>query len=164
MKFGMRVFMFLLFVFSPPHLVRANDRRFSYTYETSVLSPGLREIEVWNTYRTGRDYYFRQIDQRVEFEFGVSKNLMSSLYLNYSTSVQDSNGVSAGGIRAADFSLGFSNEWKYKMFDRVSDPIGLGLYGEFTLTPEDLELEGKILVDKEIHNFLFAFNGVVERE
>ncbi len=163
MQCSVRVSLILLFIFSFPLLVRANDRRFSYVYETSVLSPGLREIETWNTYRTGRNYYFRQIDQRVEYEFGVSKNLMSALYLNYSSAVQDSNGVSAGGTLASTFSLGFSNEWKYKMFDRVADPLGLGFYGEFTVNPEDVELEGKILIDKEMGNFLFAFNGVVER-
>lgn len=164
MKFTVRVSLILLFASSIPFQVRANDRRFSYVYETSVLSPGLREIETWNTYRTGRHYYFRQIDQRVEYEFGVSKNLMSALYLNYSSAVQDSNGVSTGGTLASTFSLGFSNEWKLKIFDRVADPIGLGFYGEFTLNPKDVELEGKILLDKEMGNFLFAFNGVGEHE
>jgi hypothetical protein len=38
-----------------PLSARANDRHFSYTYEAAVLAPGDKELEVWTTYRNGRD-------------------------------------------------------------------------------------------------------------
>jgi hypothetical protein len=158
------VFFLLLILFTVVPYASANERRFAYTYETSVLLPGVREIEVWNTYRTGKSYFFRQIDQRVEYEFGVSKDLMSAFYLNYSMKTEDSNGDAPGGNLTSSFELGFSNEWKYKLSDRVADPLGIGLYGEFSLIPGEVELEGKILFDKEFNGFLFAFNGVVEHE
>ena len=46
--------------------------------------------------------------------------------------------------------------------DRVADPIGLAVYGEASLGLNEVELEGKILLDKQVDNFLFAFNAVVE--
>ena len=141
----------------------SNDRRFTYTYETSVLLPGAREIETWNTYRSGREYFYRGFDQRVEYEFGVSRNLMGSVYLNATNSFQDSAGVTKSGDPISSSSLGFSTEWKYKLMDRVADPLGLALYGEFTAGPSATELEGKLLMDKEIGRSLLAFNAVLER-
>jgi hypothetical protein len=89
---------------------------------------------------------------------------MSAVYLNYSMKTKDSNGDAPGGNSTSSYELGFSNEWKYKLSDRVADPLGIGIYGEFTLIPGEFELEGKILFDKEFKDFLFAFNGVVEHE
>ena len=156
---------FLCFVlFSAVSFSSANERRFAYTYETSVLPPGAREIETWNTYRTDKNYFYRRIDQRIEYEFGAAKDLMSALYLNYSVRIEDSNGEFAGGNTRKDYSLSISNEWKFKLADRVADPLGIGLYGEATLGLDEFELEGKLLIDKELNNTLLAFNGVIEQE
>lgn len=142
----------------------ANDRRFTYIYETSVLPRGAREFEIWNTYRTDRGYFYRRLDQRMEFEFGLGGNVMSALYLNTSWRLQDANGAEPGGEAVPGQEISISSEWKYKLMDRVASPVGLGLYGEATLGLNELELEGKLLLDKQINNFLFAFNGVVEQE
>lgn len=48
--------------------------------------------------------------------------------------------------------------------DRVADPFGLALYGEATLGLNEIELEAKLLLDKQIGKFLFAFNAVAEQE
>lgn len=147
-----------------PQPLTANERKFSYVYETSVLPVGAREIEVWNTYRTNRGYFYRRLDQRIEYEFGVSNNLMSALYLNTSSILMDSNRNGAGGSSISSSSVSISNEWKYKMFDRVADWVGLGLYGEATLGLDEFELEGKLLLDKQIGKCLIAFNAVAEYE
>lgn len=142
----------------------ANDRRFTYIYETLVLPRGARELELWNTYRTDRGYFYRRLDQRMEFEFGLGHNLMSALYLNTSWRLQDANGSEPGGDAVSSQEISISSEWKYKLLDRVADPVGLGLYGEATLGLNEVELEGKLLLDKQIGGFLFAFNGVIENE
>ncbi len=144
--------------------VFGNDRRFTYTYETSVLPPGAREIEIWSTYRKDRSYFYRRLDQRVEYEFGVAPNLMSAFYLNYSWRLQDSNGDLPGGSSAESYSISISSEWKYKLLDRVADPLGLGLYGEATLGLDELELEGKLILDKQFNNVLVALNTVAEND
>ncbi len=153
-----------LFVAFCPDFVQANERKFSFTYETSVLPKGAREIELWNTDRRGRSYFYRRLDQRIEYEFGVSANLMAALYLNYSWRVKDSNGDAAGGTKSTSYAVSVSNEWKYKLMDRVADPFGFALYGEWTAGPDKNEVEGKLLFDKQVNDILVAFNAVAEQE
>lgn len=143
---------------------RANERRFTYLYESLVLTRGARELEIWNTYRANRGYYYRRLDQRIEFEFGLGNNLMSALYLNSSWRLQDENGAAAGGDAVPSQEVSISSEWKYKVLDRVANPVGLGLYGEATVGLNGVELEGKLLMDKQVGNLLLAFNGVFEHE
>jgi hypothetical protein len=142
----------------------ANERRFTWVYESSVLSPGARELEVWNTYRSGKTYFFRRLDQRLEFEFGVAERLMTSLYLNTEWKAADDNGTDAGGAMRSELDASVSSEWKYKMFDRVADPLGVALYGEFTLGLHEREVELKIILDKQVGPFLVAGNLVGEQE
>lgn len=142
----------------------ANERRFTYIYESLVLPHGARELEIWNTYRANRGYMYRRLDQRMEFEFGLGNNLMSAFYLNTSWRLQDENGAEAGGNAVPSQEVSISSEWKYKLLDRVANPVGLGLYGEATLGLNEFELEGKLLLDKQVNNFLVAFNGVIEQE
>jgi hypothetical protein len=142
----------------------ANERRFGYVYETPVLSPGARELEIWNTYRSGKEYYFRRLDQRIELEFGVADRLMTAFYLNYEWKVSDANGAGLGGGLLTEQSASISNEWKYKVADRVADPLGVALYGEFTLGLHERELEFKVILDKQLGRFLLAGNLVGEQE
>ncbi len=137
----------------------ANERKFAYAYETSVLPPGARELELWNTFQTGKSYFYRQLNQRVEYEFGLGENLMASLYMNYEWTAADVNGeVSKSN------SVSISNEWKYKLSDRTADPVGFAVYGEATLGLDESGLEGKLLFDKQLEKALLAFNAVFERE
>jgi hypothetical protein len=141
----------------------ANERKFTYTYESLVLSPGVREVEVWNTFRYGRSSFYRRLDQRIEFEFGVMDRFMSSLYLNSESKAMDSNGDAPGGENEHEQTVSFSNEWKYKLFDRVADPVGLALYGEFTLGLIETEFEGKVIMDKQIEKTLVGLNVAFEQ-
>src|SRR5262245_37079716 len=98
-------------------LASANDRRFTYTYESAVLPAEARELEVWTTARLGRNDYYSRFDQRLEFEVGLTNRLQTSLYLNYSGVTADSMGV-----RSSSFEFqGVSSEWKYKISDPVAD-------------------------------------------
>src|ERR1044071_8651244 len=62
----------------------SQDRNFAWAYQTNTLPAGVRDIEVWNTLRTGRNYFYNRLDQRLEFEFGITDKLQSSVYLNMS--------------------------------------------------------------------------------
>lgn len=157
-------FLVILLFLLLPTTGSGNERRFSYTYETSVLPVGAREIEIWNTDRRGRDYFYRRFDQRIEYEFGVAENLMSALYLNYSWKSKDSNEGAPGGILSNTYAISLSNEWKYKLLDRVADPVGFALYGEGTIGPNKSAIEGKLLFDKDVNKFLLAFNLIIEQE
>jgi len=138
----------------------ANRRRFSYTYETPVLPKGAKELELWNTLRLNKDQWYRRLDNRVEYEWGLGGNLQTAIYLNMSTRAAfDGTDIVSSGP-----SFGISSEFKYKLLDRTADPIGLGLYVEGGLEPDEVELEGKLLLDKQFDDFLVAFNIVGEQE
>jgi hypothetical protein len=149
----------------------ANRRRFSYTYESAVLPKDAREIEIWNTVRLNKKNFYRRLDQRVEYEWGLGGGVQTAFYLNHTakaaqTTVGDpTNPLLTEEVIETENEMSFSNEWKFKLFDAYADPLGLGLYAEWTVAPTELELEGKLLLDKSLSEDLFlAFNTVYEME
>ncbi len=146
----MKIILTCLF-FSVLYFADAQDRLFTYTYQSNVLNKGQREIEIWNTIESGRDDYYRRLRHRIEYEIGLGGNVQTAFYLNLDQRY------------GSPVSLGFSNEWKWKLLDPVAHVVGLGLYGEFTLKPHETEIEGKLLLDKQTGPFLHALNLVIER-
>lgn len=144
-----------------PTVASANERHFTYSYESGVLPEGTKEIEVWNTYRTGRPTYFRQVDHRVEFEVGLTSRLQTAFYLNFS-GVAEADGKGAISDRFAY--KGISSEWKYRLTDPVADALGIALYGELAFAPDVWDVEAKLILDKRIGRFLIASNLIVEPE
>lgn len=144
-------------------IANAQDRLFTYTYQSSVLNKGQRELESWSTLRTGREDYYARFDNRTEYEIGLGKNLQTAFYLNLtsttSTSIENSN-----KSLTTENEIGFSNEWKLKLLDPVANPLGAALYGEVGIFSNEIELEGKVILDKKIGNFTIAANGVYEQE
>lgn len=136
----------------------ANERHFAFTYESAVLPPLERELEIWTTPRMGRDTYFLAFDSRVELELGLTDRLMTAFYLNGSA---HSRQVGAELERSFEFG-GISSEWKYKLFDPVADPLGLALYGEVTWALDEVALELKVILDRRLGPLLLAANLSVE--
>ena len=140
---------------------QANERHFGYTYETAVLPPDARELELWTTARVGRQSYYSRFDHRLELEAGVIPDLQTAFYINF-TGLTAKN---EAGKRVSSFAYkGVSSEWKWKISDPVADPVGFGLYGEVGVAPNEYELEAKLLFDKQWGDVLFAFNLVGEAE
>lgn len=137
-----------------------NERHFTYAYESAVLPPGVRELEVWTTAGLGNNGYSARFDERMEYEVGLTERLQTSLYLNFSGySLRDGNGFNEGMVWR-----GVSSEWKYKLSDSVADPLGVALYGELLGAPHELELEAKLILDKRVGDWLFAANLVLEND
>ncbi len=130
---------------------QANERRFTYVYDTLVLPLDIREIEPWVTLTPANVGGYR-LATRLEFEFPVTERLMSALYLNGGAS------FTSAGLESV------SSEWKLNVLNRALKPVGLALYGELTAGPHVAELEGKVLLDKEMDAFLAALNVVGEAE
>ena len=150
-----------------PAKSRANERHFTYTYETATLPPGTVELEPWTTVKFGRDHYYARFDQRLELEAGLAENLQTALYLNARTQAQEvpALGGGAGRVLQRSSSLrGVSWETKWKLADPVADPLGVALYFEVGLQPHEVGFEGKVLLDKRVGGLLLAFNGVAELE
>jgi hypothetical protein len=141
----------------------AQDRIFTYVYQSLVLNKGEKELEVWTTYRTGKEDYYRRLDSRAEFEIGLGKRLQTSFYLNYTVKTRGVMVDTLAGLETEnEFSI--SNEWKYKISDPVADALGSAVYGEITLGTTELELEAKLILDKRIGRVTQALNLVFEPE
>jgi hypothetical protein len=140
----------------------ANQRHYTYIYETATLPMGAVEIEPWTTVRLMREDYYVRFDHRLEFEMGLLDNFQAALYINWFEAAAADH--AADSISESFGFSGISLELKGKLLDPVADPIGLGLYFEIGAEPTELEFEGKILVDKVMGNVGIAFNAVYELE
>jgi hypothetical protein len=146
-------------------VANAQDRHFAWAYESTTLPKGSVDIEPGVTFSTGRNYFYQSYTPRLEFELGLTDRLQTSVYFNSmhkAFAAIDLNGNITGIEKESDFS--FSNEWKLNILNSSVKPIGLGLYGEFTFSPSEIELEGKILLDKKWGKNIVAFNQVEEVE
>jgi hypothetical protein len=148
-----------------PQLGVASERHFTYTYESAVLAPGEKEVEIWTTYRHGRvGGFYSALDSRLEYEVGVTDRLQTAFYLNFRTETQEVAGSTPPENETETEFKGVSWEWKYKISDPVADPIGFAVYGELGLGADEAELELKLIADKRIESNLFAANLVYEPE
>ena len=141
--------------------VEAQDRIFTYTYQSNVLNKGQKELEVWSTLGTGRQDYYRGLDHSLEFEMGLGGKLQTAFYLNYgySKGITQTNGID---VLNTNNSYSFANEWKLKLSDPVANKLGSAFYFEYTLAPAETALEGKLILDKQTGRFTQAFNLVGE--
>src|SRR5438874_71480 len=135
---------------------QSNDRHFSYLYESTVMAKGSKELEIWTTARLGKqNEYFAAIDNRMEFEVGLSKKLQTAFYLNFGSTTTD-NGT---GVNQTTFDFhGISSEWKYNITNPYTSSFGFALYGELGLNTTDIELETKLILDKKINKTTLAMN------
>jgi hypothetical protein len=132
--------------------VSANERRFTYTYESMVLPKEARELEPWATVTFLPDRQGIALSNRMELEWGISNRLLTAFYINWSA---DRSGASFDGI---------SSEWKLNLLRRAVAPVGLALYGEVSAGPSETELEAKVIVDLDKGPLLVAYNLVGEVE
>lgn len=157
----MRKILVILVLLILAYASNANERKFSYTYQSGVLGKGNKEIEIWTTARIGKDIpYFAATDHRMEFEWGISNRLQTAFYINFrNTSADDGTGMGT----SFDFK-GISSEWKYQISNPKKDAIGFALYGEVGLNTDEAELEAKLIFDKRLKKNTFALNLVFENE
>jgi hypothetical protein len=140
---------------------RADDRKFTYSYEAKTLPQGTWEWEQWATLQEGKDSgRWTTLLLRDEIEYGLTDRLNGSIYLN--STYQANSGV--GGV-SNEHSFGFdsmSSEWKYKLSEPSVDPIGSLLYGELKFANNQYEIETKLVLSKEAGPFTFAYNFIWE--
>ncbi|UCD76864.1 MAG: hypothetical protein JSV91_08025 [Phycisphaerales bacterium] len=141
-------------------LTEASERKFTYVYQTTTEAPGEIEYEQWITWKTdkGSDSEYDRFDIRHELEIGLTENLQLGLYL---ADWRSQRGSSVGdGVEYR----GTAVELIYNLTDPTVDFLGSALYGELKLGPELFELEGKILLEKNIGKWTGAYNAGIESE
>ena len=140
----------------------ANERKFTYVYQSIIMEMNSKELEIWSTPRLGKNNgYFAALDNRVEFEVGLTKHLQSAFYINFSNVTSD-NGT---GVNTTKFEFkGISAEFKYQITNPYVDALGFALYSELGLNTDEVELETKLIFDKKIKKTTIALNLTAEPE
>jgi hypothetical protein len=155
------LFCLLLLATSLPAVenLEAGARRFTYVYEATTSPPKTIESENWITWRTSpaEQNRFNAIDFRHELEFGVTERLQLGLYLA-DWSYREDPAANAHGAKFQDAAL----ELIYNLANPTTDLLGAAVYGEFRGGPEELELESKIILQKNLGQFVIAYNGTLE--
>lgn len=143
--------------------MQAQDRLFTYTYQSTVINKNQKEIEFWSTLKTGKTNFYSRLDNRLEYEIGLGNNIQTAFYLNQSMVTRSIEVENTKSLKSEN-KISFSNEWKWKLLDPVADPVGIALYGELGVGGKEYELESKLIIDKKIHNLIIATNFIYELE
>lgn len=141
--------------------LHAGERRFTYVYEATTLQKGEWEFEQWVTWKTAKETNrdFDRFDIRHEVEFGVTDNFQLGFYLSdWRYEETRSEGKHGGDWRNV------AVEAIWNLTDPTTDPVGLALYGEVKIGDELLELEGKLIAQKNFGKLTLAYNAIIEAE
>lgn len=139
----------------------AGDRHFAFGYEVLTHPKGTWEYEQWVTYSRdkGGDDTFDRLDFRHEIEYGVTDNFQLAVYLS-DWRYEDGESVKDDGVDWRGMGL----EAIYNFTHPVADPVGFSLYGETILGDDKFKLETKGLFQKNIDNWIFVYNLILEAE
>jgi len=137
----------LLFTATAP----ASERRFTYVYEATTQPKGAFEFENWVTWKEGDSGSV--FDFRHELEYGVTDRFQLALYLA-DWRVEDDRAVYRNSAL----------EMVYNLTNPTTDLLGSALYGEIQLGDRKFELEGKVILQKNIGRWVLAYNATIEAE
>lgn len=132
----------------------AGSRRFTYSYETTTMAAGAMELENWVTLKTNKasDPDFERFDIRHEFEYGVTDRLQLAFYFADWRHEESSSEASKTEFR--DVAV----EAIYNLTDPNTTPFGSALYGEIKGSDDFIELEAKLLLQKNLGSWMFVYN------
>jgi hypothetical protein len=144
---------------------RADERRFTYSYEPEVLPKGALEFEQWLTLGSQRTSAgsvnkenFNRFDIREELEYGLTDRYEVGIYLNARReSFRDTSIPGGADMSSFDFK-GISIENRYMLLNPAEKPIGLTLYLEPTFSGDAAELEQKIIIGQRHGDWKWAIN------
>src|SRR6266436_5724581 len=149
------VFILLLSIL-PVISVFGGVRRFTFLYEANTSAKGSLELENWVTWqRATGPGRFDQVDFRHELEYGVTDKFQVSVYLAdwlYEAHREQS------GFTYSDSAI----ELIYNLTNPVDDPIGVSVYGEVKAGDRLIELESKLIAQKNFGPLILAYNATLE--
>lgn len=131
-------------------------RHFTFLYEASTSAPESLELETWTTWKRITDPdRLDAVDFRHELEYGVTDRLQVSVYLAdwfYENQREHS------GFAYSDSAI----ELIYNLTNPVDDPIGLSIYGEIKSGDRLIELESKLIAQKNLGPLILAYNATLD--
>jgi hypothetical protein len=151
----LRLLCILILAFSPS-VSFSGVRHFTFLYEAPTSARGSLELENWVTLQRITDPdRSDEVDFRHELEYGVTDKFQVSVYLAdwfYENTQEHS------GFAYSDSAI----ELIYNLTNPVDDPIGLSIYGEIKAGDRLVELESKLIAQKNLGPLILAYNATIE--
>ncbi len=137
----------------------ADPRPFTFTYDAYPIGKGAVEYEQWITFNADKstEHGFRQFEIQHELEYGIADDFDIGLYFlrwKYEDSRDQSGTQYDGGAL----------ELIYTILNPAKDHWGLALYGEIAVAENEMEFEQKVIVQKDVGKWIFAYNLILETE
>lgn len=136
----------------------AGQRKFVYSYEVLTAPVGSVEFENWVTWKhRGGAGRVDRFDFRHELEFGVTDRLQIGLYLA-DWRLTDTRDERRTTYQHSGVSV------IYNLSNPTTDFLGAALYGEVLVGGHVIELEGKLLLQKNFGPVSLVYNAIIEAE
>jgi hypothetical protein len=140
-----------------PAAARADYKAFAHVYPYFTQPEGGKEIEAWTSFETAELSHTATstlIQQTFEVEYGITDHWDISFYFVLSQAPAESLVIDS-----------YRFETRYRFAEKGVWPVDTEIYGEVE-RPADLnlpfELEGKLILAKDVHRFFFQVNFVGE--
>ena len=137
----------------------AGARHFTYLYEAPTSPAGSLELENITTWSrtTGSGTHLHDIAFREELEIGITDHFQLGIYpLDW--------GYHHDAHQAEISHEGGAVEFIYNLSNPVLDPVGLSLYQEISVGRRRLELESKLIAQKNFGRLILDYNATLETE
>lgn len=159
MSAALRSVAFLAPVLALAATAAADPRPFTFNTDTYPMGKGDWEYEQWVTYSVSKEDEsdYQRFVFRHEFEFGVADNFDLAVYLP-TWRYEDSEDFSGTRFGSVDI------EGIVYLSNPVTDFVGFGIYNEIKIGEESLGFEHKLLLQKDVGNWIFVYNLVLETE
>lgn len=133
----------------------ADRRYFARSYTSYTLPAKALELEIWNTGKIQKDagYYYRW-QPRVEFEYGLTDKLTTSIYFNFDETRSKNNSYPSKSFSFTATSF----ELRYRLFEIGEYFVDPTLYAEIYFGGDKIKYEPKIFLTKRFQNFIGVVN------
>ena len=157
------------FVTTLAPLASATPRPLPFTYTYDTLGEGELEIEQYADYTpikandlaSGVPAWYGATILQTEFEYGITNKLELGLYVSFIPTSQAVSYVPTSSFLEGN---GIKQRLRYRLAEEGEWPIDVALYGELVENDHEVELEGKIILQRRIAKLRIAANLWAERE
>ncbi|HEY4188226.1 MAG TPA: hypothetical protein VGP07_24340 [Polyangia bacterium] len=168
-RLGLAVAAGLLLMAAIAGSAHANPRPLPFTYQTESLAAGTGEVEQFVDFipirvqdgASGAPILYNATEFQTEIEYGLTDKLEIALYFMF---VPGPNGDQYRSVPALMMGNGSSQRVRYRFADPQAWPVDVAVYGEVTENDREIELEGKVILQRRIQRLRLITNLWAERE
>jgi hypothetical protein len=148
----------------------ANPRPLPFTYPNEQLVTGATELEQFIDFTTakasdvtsGKDVPYGQFQFQTEFEHGITDRLELGLYVMYAPSTPTD--FAPNSTPRPLEGNGMKQRLRFKLADTGVWPIDVAVYGELVESEREVEIEGKLILQRRLGIARIMANVTGEQE